>query len=123
MAIYVDFMQIEFKGYKWCHMLADTLQELHDFAALIEVDKRLFHRNASYPHYDVTVQMREIAIEYGAIPAGRKKIIECAKKLKVVDRIPGVERLAIARNCRGEKSVASSTTTWFRNSLTSGTRT
>lgn len=83
MAIYVDFMQIEFKDYKWCHMLADTLQELHDFAALIEVDKRLFHRNASYPHYDVTVQMREIAIEYGAIPAGRKKIIECAKKLKI----------------------------------------
>ena len=83
MAIYVDFMQIEFKGYKWCHMLADTLQELHDFAALIEVDSRLFHRHASYPHYDVTVQLREIAIEYGAIPAGRKKIIECAKKLKV----------------------------------------
>ena len=55
MAIYVDFMQIEFKGYKWCHMLADTLQELHDFAALIEVDKRLFHQYASYPHYDVTV--------------------------------------------------------------------
>jgi hypothetical protein len=64
-------------------MLADTLQELHDFAALIEVDSRLFHRHASYPHYDVTVQMRETAIEYGAIPAGRKKIIECAKKLKV----------------------------------------
>ncbi|KAA0915227.1 DUF4031 domain-containing protein [Psychrobacter sp. ANT_WB68] len=83
MAIYVDFMQIEFKGYKCCHMLADTLQELHDFAALIEVDKRLFHRNASYPHYDVTVQMRLTAIENGAIPADRRKIIECAKKLKV----------------------------------------
>ena len=83
MAIYVDFVQIEFKGYKWCHMLADTLQELHDFATLIEVDKRLFHRNASYPHYDVTVQMRETAIEHGAIAADRKKIIECAKKLKV----------------------------------------
>ena len=83
MAIYVDFMQIEFKGYKWCHMLADTLQELHDFAALIELDVRLFHRHASYPHYDVTVQMRQTAIKYGAIPADRKKIIECAKKLKV----------------------------------------
>ena len=83
MAIYVDFMQIEFKGYKWCHMLADTLQELHDFAALIELDARLFHRHASYPHYDVTVQMRQTAIKYGAIPADRKKIIECAKKLKV----------------------------------------
>ena len=83
MAIYVDFVQIKFKGYKWCHMLADNLQELHDFAALIEVDARLFHRDASYPHYDVTVQMRETALEYGAIPADRKKIIECAKKLKV----------------------------------------
>ncbi|WP_250163039.1 DUF4031 domain-containing protein [Psychrobacter sp. WY6] len=82
MAIYVDFMQIEFKGYKWCHSWQIACKSC-DFAALIEVDKRLFHRNASYPHYDVTVQMREIAIEYGAIPAGRKKIIECAKKLKV----------------------------------------
>ena len=64
-------------------MLADGLQELHDFAALIEVDPRLFHRNASYPHYDITVQMREDAIAQGAIPADRKKIIECAKKLKI----------------------------------------
>ena len=83
MAVYVDFMQIKFKGYRWCHMLADSLQELHDFAAFIEVDPRLFHRNASYPHYDITVQMRETAIAQGAIPADRKKIIECAKKLKV----------------------------------------
>ena len=64
-------------------MLADSLQELHDFAAFIDVDARLFHRNASYPHYDITVQMRKIAIAQGAIPADRKKIIECAKKLKV----------------------------------------
>ena len=83
MAIYVDFMCIEYRGYKWCHMLADSLQELHDFAELIEVDKRLFHRNASYPHYDVTVQMRLLAIENGALPADRKKIIACAKKLKI----------------------------------------
>ena len=83
MAIYVDFVRIEFREFKWCHMLADTLQELHDFAAWIDVDKRLFHRNASYPHYDITVQMREIAIAHGAIPADRHKIIECAKKLKV----------------------------------------
>ncbi|WP_350558958.1 DUF4031 domain-containing protein [Psychrobacter sp. CAL346-MNA-CIBAN-0220] len=83
MAIYVDFVSIEFKGYRWCHMLADSLQELHDFAEFIEIDKRLFHRNASYPHYDITLQMRVIAIENGAIPADRKKTIECAKKLKV----------------------------------------
>ncbi|NCC47561.1 MAG: DUF4031 domain-containing protein, partial [Clostridia bacterium] len=61
MAIYVDFVCIESRGYQWCHMLADSLQELHEFAAFIEVDQRLFHRTASYPHYDVTLQMREIA--------------------------------------------------------------
>ena len=64
-------------------MLADSLQELHDFAELIDVDKRLFHKTASYPHYDITVAMRLIALENGAIAADRKKIIECAKKLKV----------------------------------------
>lgn len=83
MAIYVDFVCIEFKGYKWCHLLADSLQELHEFADLIEVDKRLFHRNASYPHYDITTQMREAALKNGAIVATRKQIIDSAKKLKV----------------------------------------
>ncbi len=83
MAIYVDFVCIEFRGYKWCHMLADNLQELHNFAELIEVDKRLFHKNASYPHYDITTQMREVAIKNGAIVATRKQIIGAAKKLKV----------------------------------------
>ena len=83
MAIYVDFVCIEFRGYKWCHMLADSLQELQDFAAFIEVDQRLFHRTASYPHYDVTLQMREIALENGAIAATRKQIIDSAKKLKI----------------------------------------
>lgn len=83
MAIYVDFVCIEFRGYKWCHMLADSLQELHDFAAFIEVDQLLFHRTASYPHYDVTLQMREIALENGAIAATRKQIIDSAKKLKI----------------------------------------
>ena len=83
MAIYVDFVCIEFRGYKWCHMLADNLQELHNFAELIEVDKRLFHKNASYPHYDITTQMRDVAIKNGAIVATRKQIIDAAKKLKV----------------------------------------
>lgn len=83
MAIYVDFVKIEYRGHQWCHMLADTLQELHEFAELIGVDKRLFHRDASYPHYDITVEMRETALENGAIKADRKKIIESAKKLKI----------------------------------------
>ena len=82
MAVYVDFANVSFKGDRWCHLLADSLKELHEFAALIGVSRCWFHRNASYPHYDITVKTREIAIGYGAIPSDRKKTIECAKKLK-----------------------------------------
>lgn len=82
MAVYVDSANISFRQDKWCHLLADSLDELHDFALLINVDKRWFHKNASYPHYDITVRTREIAISRGALPSNRKKIIECAKKLK-----------------------------------------
>ena len=83
MAVYVDFANISFRGDRWCHLLADSLEEMHEFTALIGVSRCWFHRNASYPHYDITIRTREIAISYGAIPSDRKTIIECAKKLKL----------------------------------------
>lgn len=83
MSIYVDNSKVAFKGREWCHMMADTLQELHYFAAKMGVDPRLFHRSASYPHYDITIQMRETMISHGAIIADRRTIIACGKKLKI----------------------------------------
>ena len=83
MALYVDFANVSFRGDRWCHLLADSLDELHEFASLIGVSRCWFHRNASYPHYDITVRTRQTAIVRGAIPSDRKKIIECAKKLKL----------------------------------------
>ena len=83
MAIYVDRARVLFKDRVWCHMMADSLDELHHFAQLMKIDARLFHRTASYPHYDITLQMRVMAIAYGAIDADRKTIIACGKKLKL----------------------------------------
>ena len=84
MAVYVDRAKVPFKGKEWCHMMADTLEELHDFAKTVG-----FHRSASYPHYDITLEMRILVIAYGAIDADRKTIIMCGKKLKM--QLTGIE--------------------------------
>ena len=82
MAIYVDRARVLFKDRVWCHMMADSLDELHHFAQLMKIDARLFHRTASYTHYDITMEMRERVIACGAVDADRRTIILCGKKLK-----------------------------------------
>lgn len=83
MAIYVDRAKVSFKGREWCHLMADTLEELHQFARQLDIDARLFHRTASYPHYDITLEMRLMVIAHGAIDADRRTIIACGKRLKL----------------------------------------
>ncbi|WP_394791161.1 DUF4031 domain-containing protein [Rhodoferax sp.] len=82
MAIYVDDARIHWRGGQWCHMLADSLEELHMFARLLGVHRRWFHRTASYPHYDITVEMRDRAIDQGALLSDKATIILCARVLK-----------------------------------------
>ena len=82
MAIYVVRSSVSFKGRKWCHLMADTLEELHAFAQQMGIDARLFHRDASYPHYDITLEMRSMVIAHGAVDADRKMIIAVGKRLK-----------------------------------------
>ena len=83
MAIYVDRAKVSFQGREWCHLMADTLEELHQFARQLDIDARLFHRTASYPHYDITLEMRMTVIAHGAIDADRRTIIACGKRLKL----------------------------------------
>lgn len=64
-------------------MLADSLEELHTFAHQLGLDRRWFHKNASYPHYDITVEMRNNALRNGALLSNRETIIFCAKRLKM----------------------------------------
>ena len=63
MSIYVDNSRVPFKGKIWCHLMADTLEELHSFASTIGVKKCWFHSSASYPHYDITIEKKTISIK------------------------------------------------------------
>lgn len=52
---------------KWCHMTADTREELHAMAEAIGLRRSWFqdHDGVSW-HYDITPGRREMAIRQGA---------------------------------------------------------
>lgn len=83
MAIYVDDEQIPWRGKLWCHLVADSLPELHEFAISIGLKRAWFQEKSAFPHYDVTVSVRDRAIRQGAVIGDRRTIIACAKQLKL----------------------------------------
>lgn len=82
MAVYVDNARVKWRGRIWCHLLADSFDELHEFAKKLGLQRDWFQHAASYPHYDVTVEVRQIALSIGAIEGSRTEIITCARALK-----------------------------------------
>lgn len=81
MAVYVDAEVIRWRGREWCHLVADSLDELHEFAARLGLQRRWFQcRN--YPHYDVTVTVRLRALQLGALDADRRTIVQCCKQMR-----------------------------------------
>jgi hypothetical protein len=53
--------------------MADTLDELHAFAAALGMPRHAFQDRTSGAHYDVTAELRERAIGLGAVPISRHR--------------------------------------------------
>jgi hypothetical protein len=71
-AIFVDECRWWHKERHWCHMVSDTsLDELHAFAATLEIPERGFHRD----HYDLPESYREQAIALGAIEVTSRELL------------------------------------------------
>ena len=71
MAVYVDDAVTLWRGQRWAHLMADTLDELHVFAARLSLPRRAFQNKTSGAHYDVPAPMREQAIALGAVAISR----------------------------------------------------
>src|SRR6185312_1782383 len=67
MSVYVDDAVVHWRDRRWAHLMADTLDELHAFAARLGIPRRAFQDKASGAHYDVTAELRDEAIRLGAV--------------------------------------------------------
>lgn len=82
MAVYVDSEGIRWRGKEWCHLVADSMEELHLFAASLGLQRRWFQDKGRYPHYDVTMAVRDRALRMGAVDADRATLIACCKRVR-----------------------------------------
>ncbi|MCB0137957.1 MAG: DUF4031 domain-containing protein [Caldilineaceae bacterium] len=84
MAVYVDDAIWHRFGRKWCHLLADDIDELHRFAREIGLHLISYQGppKTSKPHYDLTANERSRAIRYGAIICDRSAIITVLHQLR-----------------------------------------
>lgn len=81
MSVYVDGASNAFGRMLMCHMLADTLEELHDMADQIGM-KRKWFQPRSFPHYDLSKSKRKLAIENGAIEIDNTQVVELMKRVR-----------------------------------------
>ncbi len=85
MAVYVDDAIWSWQGRKWCHLLADDIDELHRFAARLGLHRTSYQGppRSSTPHYDLTAYERERARALGATRCDRAAIVAVARQLRV----------------------------------------
>lgn len=77
MTVYVDEAIWRWQGRKWCHLVADDIDELHRFAAQLGLHRLSYQGppKTSRPHYDLTSYERRRAIAYGATMCDRTMIV------------------------------------------------
>jgi hypothetical protein len=77
MAVYVDEAIWRRYGRKWCHLLADDVDELHRFARELGLHRISYQGppKTTKPHYDITGFERSRAVARGAIVCDRTAII------------------------------------------------
>jgi hypothetical protein len=73
LTVYVDDAVTLWRGRRWAHLMADTLDELHAFAARLGIPARAFQNKRSGAHYDVDAELRSVALALGAMPISRHR--------------------------------------------------
>lgn len=59
-------------GREWCHLTADTEEELHEFAERVGLRREWFQPKPR-PHYDLTPEKRLQAVRLGAVEKRLKR--------------------------------------------------
>ena len=89
MTVLVDPAVWPWRGRRWAHLVSDhSYDELHAMAELLGIERRWFQGD----HYDVPADLREQAIELGAVAVpGRelvRRLIDAGLRQRRVARAP-----------------------------------
>ncbi len=87
MSCYVDKLRpfgwrIRGRETESCHLLADTLDELHTMAQVIGLKREWFQDKRSGKHYDLVPSKRKAAVELGAIELDDVSFIAKLKEIR-----------------------------------------
>ena len=83
-------------GHRWCHLWADTPQELHAMAKRVGMRPEWFQDKNGFPHYDLVPPRRAAAVRAGAI------------ELELADWLRSA--VMICPDCRGEVRACTTST-------------
>lgn len=72
--VYIDNANIKYGRMIMCHMIADSIDELHAMAVQIGVRKH-FQNKPGKPHYDICLSNKKKALSFGAIEITQKQLI------------------------------------------------
>lgn len=81
MAVYMDGERNRFRRMVMCHMLADTITELHAMASAIGMRREWF-QPFSFPHYDLSLGRRADAVAKGALVIERREVAALMRRLR-----------------------------------------
>ena len=86
MTVYVDQLFRTSPGPRWpyrqaCHLLADSVEELHVFARRIGLKREWFQERNHLAHYDLTAGMRRKAIAAGAVQVTETRLRKLVRQL------------------------------------------
>lgn len=83
MGVYVDLVrsypekaELGWRYTEFCHLLADTHDELHAMAEAIGIPRRIFQDHPYRWHYDLPAPLRPTAIELGAVEVTLREVAE-----------------------------------------------
>lgn len=93
--VYVDDAEVMKRGCAWFHLMADSIQELHRFAASIGLSARAFHRGARHPHYDVNAIQRWRALQHGATAISARDAVRIGRRFAEPDRVSALDALQL----------------------------
>nr|WP_250807041.1 DUF4031 domain-containing protein [Neorhizobium tomejilense] len=85
MAVYVDRSNRKLGRMTTCHLLADTIAELHAMAAEIGSRREWFQvSRTGVPHYDIPLFRKATALKLGAIEIGIRETAEIMKRTRLL---------------------------------------